>query len=44
MIFSFDLSKAFDSVSYNILCNKLKQVKLNPYIMNWLISFLDQRG
>ena len=38
-IFSFD----FDSVSHNILCSKLKQVNINPYIINWLISFLDQR-
>ena len=42
-IFSFDFSKAFDSVSHNILCSKLKQVNINPYIINWLISFLDQR-
>ena len=38
-IFSFD----FDSVSHSILCSKLKQVNINPYIINWLISFLDQR-
>ena len=42
-IFSFDFSKAFDSVSHNILCSKLKQVNINPYIINWLISFLDPR-
>ena len=42
-IFSFDFSKAFDSVSHNILCSKFKQVNINPYIINWLISFLDQR-
>ena len=41
-IFSFDFSKAFHSVSHNILCSKLKQVKINPCIINWLISFLDQ--
>ena len=41
-IFSFDYSKAFHSVSHNILCSKLKQVKINPCIINWLISFLDQ--
>ena len=28
-IFPFDFSKAFDTVSYNILCSKLKQVKIN---------------
>ena len=42
-IFSFDFSKAFDSLSHNILCSKLKQVNINPYINNWLINFLDQR-
>ena len=42
-IFSYDFSKAFDSVSHNILCSKLKQVNINPYIINWLISFLDHR-
>ena len=42
-IFSFDFSKAFDSVSHNILCSKLKQVNINPCIINWLISFLYQR-
>ena len=42
-IFSFDFSKAFDSVSHNILSSKLKQVNINPYIINWLISFLDHR-
>ena len=42
-IFSFDFSKAFDSVSHNILCSKFKQVKITPCIINWLISFLVQR-
>ena len=42
-ILSFDFSKAFDSVSHNILCSKLKQVNINPYIIYWLMSFLDQR-
>ena len=27
----------------NILCSKLKNVNINPYIISWLISFLDQR-
>ena len=42
-IFSFDFSEAFDSVPHHILCSKLKQVNINSYIINWLISFLDQR-
>ena len=41
--FSFDFTKAFDSVSHNSLCSKLKQVNINPYIINWLISFLNHR-
>ena len=31
-IFSFDFSKAFDFVSHNILCSKLKQVKFSDDI------------
>ena len=27
------------TLSHNILCSKLKQVNINPYIINWLISF-----
>ena len=38
----FPLTLAFDSVSHNILCSKLKQVKIHPCIINWPISFLDQ--
>ena len=35
-IFSFDFSKAFDSVSHNILCSKLKQV--NEFSLNRIIE------
>ena len=42
-IFSFDFSKAFDSVPHDILCNKLKECNINPYIYNWIISFLSNR-
>ena len=42
-IFSFDFSKAFDSVSHRILVSKLKDVDINPYILNWLISFISNR-
>ena len=41
-IFSFDYSKAFDSVSHSIW-DKLKHVYLNPYIANWVNSLLDER-
>ena len=36
-LISFDFKKAFDSVSDNIICEKLKTVKINPYITNWII-------
>ena len=38
--FSFDFSKAFDSVSHCILFSKLALHDINPYIKNWIISFL----
>ena len=42
-VISFDFSKAFDSVPHDILCEKLKQAWLNPYIINWIIDFLTNR-
>ena len=36
--FSFDFSKAFDSVSHRILFSKLASYDINPYIKNWIIS------
>jgi len=42
-IFSFDFSKAFDSVPHDILCTKLRSLDINPYITNWIISFLQDR-
>ena len=42
-IISFDLSKAFDSVPHNIICEKLKATNLNPYVINWIIDFLIDR-
>ena len=42
-VFSFDFSKAFDTVPHNILCNKLKQLNINPHIYNWIISFPSNR-
>ena len=38
-----DFSKAFDSVKHNLLSAKLKQLPLNPYIINWYHSFLSNR-
>ena len=40
---SFDFSKAFDTVSHEILCNKLKKLPISPYIINWIINFLTNR-
>ena len=42
-IFTMDFSKAFDFVNHTILSVKLKQLPLNPYIINWYHSFLYQR-
>ena len=38
-----DFSKAFDSVKYNLLCEKLKRLPLSPFIENWYLSFLSGR-
>ena len=42
-VLSFDFSKAFDTVSHKVICDKLKSTNINPYIINWIISFLDNR-
>ena len=42
-VLSFDFSKAFDSVPHNVVTERLKQTNLNPYIINWIISFLTNR-
>ena len=41
--FSFDFSKAFDSVSHSVLCKKIVSYDINPYIKNWIMSFLCGR-
>ena len=41
-IFSFDFSKAFDTVPHDILHTKLKQLNINPYIFNWIISCMSK--
>ena len=38
-VFLFDFSKAFDTVSHRIVCNKVKDLKINPHVVNWLIDF-----
>ena len=42
-VYSFDFSKAFDLVSHQIVCNKLKSYNINPYVINWIINFLTDR-
>jgi hypothetical protein len=42
-VFSFDFSKAFDTVPHEILCSKLKKLPISPYITNWIINFLTNR-
>ena len=42
-VYSFDFSKAFDFVSHQIVCNKLKLYNITPYVINWIISFLNDR-
>ena len=40
---AIDFSKAFDSVPYDILFEKVKKLNFNPSIVNWLIDFLKDR-
>ena len=34
---------AFDSVPHDLLFEKVKKLLINPYVVNWLISFLENR-
>ena len=38
-LFSMDFSRAFDNVKRSLLVEKLKNSPLDPYIINWNISF-----
>ena len=42
-VFSFDFSKAFDSVPHAIVCTKLMSLNRNPYVINSIVSFLINR-
>ena len=41
-IFVF-ISARLSTVSHYIVCDKLKAMDVNPYITNWIISFLTKR-
>ena len=34
---------SFDSVPHAIVCNKLMSLNINPYVINWIVSFLRNR-
>ena len=36
-----DFSKAFDCLNHELLSSTLRQLPLNPLIVNWYLSFLD---
>ena len=42
-LFAMDFSKASDSVNHELLSVKLEKVSLNPFIINWYLSFLEKR-
>ena len=42
-VLSFDLSKAFDNVPHDVLFENVKKLPLNPYVINWLMNFLQDR-
>ena len=40
-LFTMDFSKTFHRVKHNLLIEKQTQSPLNPYIVNWYVSFLN---
>ena len=42
-LFAMDFNKAFDSVKHNLLATKLKQLTLKQQVINWYLSFLENR-
>ena len=42
-LFAMDFSKALDSVNHELLSYKFQDVLLNPFIINWYLSFLENR-
>ena len=42
-LLAMDFSKAFDNVKHSLVGEKLKAVHLNPYLVNWYLSFRMDR-
>ena len=42
-LFAMDFSKAFDIVYHELLSYKVKEIPLNPFIINWYWSFFENR-
>ena len=42
-LLAMDFSKAFDNVKHSLVGEKLKALHLNPYLVNWYLSFLMDR-
>ena len=42
-LFAMDFSKVFDNVKHSLAGEKLKGLHLNPYVVNWYLSFLMDR-
>ena len=42
-ILAMDFSKAFNNVRHLLLSHKLKSLPMNPYVINWYLSFLENR-
>ena len=40
----FDIRKAFDSVSHELLLSKLARIQVNPFIIEWIRSYLTNRS
>ena len=40
----FDIRKAFDSVSHELLLTKLARIQVNPYIIQWVRCYLTGRS
>ena len=40
-LFAMDFSKAFDNVKHSLVGEKLKALPLNPYVVNWFLSYFS---